>query len=126
QEAFLLEERHRLPDGRAAHAERLRKLALVEPNLLAMGVDISVHDRLLQGRIGLFAQAHIGVEGLELELGWSRLARFDGGVRHFEALAQRDALLDAFLRLDSGDRLLHAASRLAHCSVLIAASWRAR
>ena len=69
QKSLLLEQRHRLADRRATDTERLAQLALVEPALLTMRVDIGVHDRLLEGGIGLLAQGQVGVERLQDQRG---------------------------------------------------------
>ena len=65
QQAFLLEQRHRLADRRAAHAQRHRQLPLVEAHLAGVRIDIGVDDRLLERRVRLVAEAHVGVERLQ-------------------------------------------------------------
>ena len=60
QKSFLLEQRHRFADGRAADAERLAELPLIQAYLVAVRIDVGVHDRLLQRRVGLVAEAHVG------------------------------------------------------------------
>ena len=67
QKTFLLEQRHRLADRRPAHAERLPELPLVEADLVAMGVDVRVHDRLLERGVGLIAKADVGTQRLQLQ-----------------------------------------------------------
>ena len=67
QEAFLLEQRHRLADRRAGDAERLRQLPLVEADLVGVRVDVGVDDRLLQRGVGLVAEADVGVDRLQRE-----------------------------------------------------------
>ena len=47
-EAFALELRHRLAHRRAADAEILRELALVEADVLAAAIDVHRHDDVLQ------------------------------------------------------------------------------
>ena len=49
---FLLQQRHRLADRRAADPEPLRKPPLVEPDLVRMVVDVHRGDRPLQRGIG--------------------------------------------------------------------------
>jgi len=56
-EPFLLEKRQCLADGRAAHAECLRELPFVEPQLLRGVVDVSIRNRGFQQRVRLVAQA---------------------------------------------------------------------
>jgi hypothetical protein len=65
QEAFLLEQRHRLADRRAADAEGATQLALVETDFLTVRVNVGVHDRLLERRVGLVAEADVGAQRLE-------------------------------------------------------------
>ena len=75
QESFLLEERHRFADRRAGNPERLARLALVQADLVPMRIDVRIHDRLLQRRVRLVAQARIGGDRLQGERGggaWGR------------------------------------------------------
>ena len=62
-EAFLLQHRQRLADRRAAHAEVLRKLAFVEPDLERVAVDVHLGDRALDRLAGLRAQADAERDG---------------------------------------------------------------
>src|SRR5215472_2282452 len=39
-EAFLLQKRHRLANGRAAHAQILRELTFVQANLVRLAIDV--------------------------------------------------------------------------------------
>src|SRR5918912_910441 len=50
-EALPLEKRERLANRRAADAEVLAELALVEPDLVRMAVDVHLRDRFLDGVI---------------------------------------------------------------------------
>ena len=77
QESFLLEQRHRLADRRARDAERLAQLALVQADLVAMRIDVRVHDRLLQRRVRLVAQARVGRDRLQRQRGLGVGARVD-------------------------------------------------
>src|SRR5215471_5121890 len=63
-EAFLLQKRHRLTDGRAAYAQILRELPLVQTNLVRLVVDIDRGYRLLQRVVGLGAKARLRVDRL--------------------------------------------------------------
>ena len=65
QQALLLEQRHRLADRRPRDPQRERQLALVEPDLALVRVDVGLDDRLLQRRVGLVAQARVRVDRLE-------------------------------------------------------------
>ena len=65
EKALLLEQRHRLADRRPADAERATQLPLVEADLLAVRIDVRVHNRLLERRVGLVAEADVGVQWLE-------------------------------------------------------------
>ena len=65
QEALLLEQRHRLADRRPADAEGTAQLTLVETDFLAVRIDVGVHDRLLERRVGLVAEADVRVQWLE-------------------------------------------------------------
>ena len=56
QKTFLLEQRHRLANRRAAHAERFGQILLVEPDFFARTIDVRLGDRLPQSRIRLVAQ----------------------------------------------------------------------
>ena len=54
--ALLLQHRQRLAYRRAAHAEVLRKLAFIQPDLQRMAVDVHLGDRALDRLAGLLAQ----------------------------------------------------------------------
>src|SRR6185436_15066167 len=71
QESLLLQERHCLPDRRARDAKRLAQLALVQADLVAMRVDVRIHDGLLQRRVRLIAKTRVGRDRLQGER-WSR------------------------------------------------------
>ena len=64
-EALALELRHRLAHRRAADAEVLRELALVEPDVGAAAVDVHRHDDVLQRGVGLVLEAEGGVDRLD-------------------------------------------------------------
>ena len=64
-ETLALELRHRLADRRAADAEILRQLALVEPDVAAAAIDVHRHDDILQRRIGLVLETERGVDRLD-------------------------------------------------------------
>ena len=68
QEAFLLEQRHRLADRRPADAERAAQLTFVETNFLSAAVDVRVHNRFFERRVRLVDDADVRVEGLEVQL----------------------------------------------------------
>src|SRR3546814_19052811 len=55
-------------DRRAADAEILRELALVQPNLAVVAVDVHLRDCPLQRLIGLVAEAGGRVEGFDRKL----------------------------------------------------------
>ena len=82
-----------------------------------MGVDIGVHDRLLERRVRLLAQAHVGVERLQPERGQRRSALERRSSRGYCGL--RDAAVLRRLRrfgLRGERRLRDAPRRVAHCS----------
>ena len=84
QEAFLLEQRDRLADRRARHAELLRQLLLVEADLVRGRVDVGFGDHLLQRRVRLVAQADGDVdrrEGRQDRRGWVSMKRGCAAVR---------------------------------------------
>ena len=56
-QALLVELRQRLAQRRAADAEALRQIALVEPQLGIVGVDVHVHDGGLERLVGARLQA---------------------------------------------------------------------
>ena len=68
QEAFLLEQRHRLTDRRPADAERTAQLTFVETNFLLVAVDVRVHNRRFERGVRLVDDADVRVEGLQVEL----------------------------------------------------------
>jgi hypothetical protein len=65
-EPFLLEQRQRLTDGRAAHAERGGQLPFIQAQFLLRIVDVGFRDRIFQERIGLIPQAR-GIEWTQRE-----------------------------------------------------------
>ncbi len=75
QETLLLEQRHRFADRRAGNSQRLAQLALVQADLVPMRVDVGVHDRLLQRRVRLVAQARVLRDRLQGERGEGRMGK---------------------------------------------------
>ena len=73
---FLFQHRQRLADRRAADAQLLRELALVEADLARVAVDVHVGDGALDGLAGLLAQADADLQRRDPK------ARGDGVVRH--------------------------------------------
>ena len=73
-QAFLVELRQRLAQRRAADAEALRQIALVEPQLGVVGVDVHVHDGGLERLVGarLEAQALADRSDFQLRVGHGR------------------------------------------------------
>ena len=67
-EAFLLQHRQRLADRRAAHAERLRQAALIEPHIPGLAVDVHVGDRGFQRLVGQRPQARRRNDRLDREI----------------------------------------------------------
>src|SRR6185437_962171 len=57
--------RHRLTHRRAADAEILRQLALVEPDLVTAMVDVHRHDGVLQRGVGLLLETRAGIDRLQ-------------------------------------------------------------
>src|SRR6266478_4252018 len=80
-----------------------------------MGVDIGVHDRLLERGVRLLAEAHVGVERLQPERG-QRRSSFDRRADRGRCLLQEVAALRPLRRfgLRGGDRLRQRARRVAH------------
>ena len=68
-EALLVELRQRLAQRRAADAEALRQIALVEPQLGLVGVDVHVHDGGLERIVGARLQAQAFADRGDLQLG---------------------------------------------------------
>src|SRR3546814_14010277 len=67
-EALLLEQRHGLADRRAADAENLGELTLVQPDLVAMAIDVHLRDRPLQRLVSLGAEDGRRIDGFDREL----------------------------------------------------------
>src|SRR5664279_4986930 len=80
-EAFAFELRHRLAHRRAADAEVVRQLALVEADVVAAAVDVHRHDGVLQGGVGLVLEAWGVVDGPKRRLRRRRRANLGGRAR---------------------------------------------
>ena len=73
--ALAFELGHRLTHRRAADAEVLRQFSLVQPDLVAIAIDVHRHDRVLQRRIGLLLEAWRDVDRLQRRVRRERRAR---------------------------------------------------
>src|SRR5262249_24108628 len=60
--ALALELGHGLPHRRAADAELLSELALVEPDVVAVAIDVHRNDRVLEGCIGFLLEARRDID----------------------------------------------------------------
>src|SRR5208283_5111653 len=74
-EAFLLEHREGLPDWRAAHAEILRELAFVQPDLEPVAVDVHFGDCAFDRVAGLLAQPDADGQRFDLRPGNAEAVR---------------------------------------------------